>query len=106
MPRLLALLVAALMLVTTGCSHPDRLPAVPRADTARAQPLGIANARFFADSDSTLMIQEATRAIKREVKVLQAEGKNPSPGHLPPVYYLAVSGGGDNGAFGAGVMNG
>jgi predicted patatin/cPLA2 family phospholipase len=106
MPRLIALLVVALMMATTACSHPDRLPAVPRADTARAQPLGIANARFFADSDSGLMVQEATRALDRELEALRAEGKNPTPANLPPVYYLAVSGGGDNGAFGAGVMNG
>ena len=58
---LLALLAAAVAL-TTACSHPDRLPAVPRTDTARAQPLGIANARFFADSDGGLMIEEAKRA--------------------------------------------
>ena len=107
MPRLplLALLAAAVALVT-ACSHPDRLPAVPRTDTARAQPLGIANARFFADSDSPLMIEEAKRALSRELEVLRAEGKNPTPANLPPVYYLAVSGGGDNGAFGAGIMNG
>ena len=35
---------------------------------------------------------------------MRAEGKSPT--RLPPVYYLAVSGGGDNGAFGAGLMNG
>jgi hypothetical protein len=107
MPRLplLALLAAAVALVT-ACSHPDRLPAVPRADTTRAQPLGIADARFFADSDSALMIKEATRALDREREALRAEGKNLSLANLPPAYYLAISGGGDNGAFGAGIMNG
>ena len=34
-----------------GCSVPPRGPAVPQADTARALPLGIPNARFFADGD-------------------------------------------------------
>ncbi len=100
---LLALLATAVALVT-ACSHPDRLPAVPRADTTRAQPLGIANARFFADTDSTLMIEEATRALDRELEALRAQGRSTS--NLPPAYFLAVSGGGDNGAFGAGVMNG
>jgi hypothetical protein len=77
---------------------------VPRADTARALPLGIPNARFFADGDTALMIQEGMRALDREVATLRAEGKPTT--RLPPSIYLAVSGGGDNGAFGAGLLNG
>jgi hypothetical protein len=107
MPRLLTGAFLALGLaIAAACSHPDRLPAVPRADTARAQPLGIPNARFFADSEAGLMVQEAKRAAEREVAALRAEGKNPTRTKLPPVYFLAVSGGGDNGAFGAGLLNG
>jgi predicted acylesterase/phospholipase RssA len=106
MPRLLALLTAAALALVTACSHPDRLPSVPRADTTRAQPLGIANARFFADGDVNLMVQEGMRSLDREMATLRAEGKNPTRAKLPPVYYLAVSGGGDNGAYGAGLMNG
>jgi hypothetical protein len=107
MPRLpmLALLAVALALVA-ACSHPDRLPAVPRADTEKAQPLGIANARFFADGDVTLIMKEGMRALDRELAQLRAEGKTPSRTNLPPVSFLAVSGGGDNGAFGAGLLNG
>jgi predicted acylesterase/phospholipase RssA len=106
MPRLLALLTAAALALVTACSHPDRLPSVPRADTTRAQPLGIANARFFADGDVNLMVREGMRSLDREMATLRAEGKNPTRAKLPPVYYLAVSGGGDNGAYGAGLMNG
>ena len=79
---------------------------MPRADTARAMPLGIPNARFYADGDTNLMIQEGMRALQREMTALRAEGKNPTRTRLPPVYYLAVSGGGDDGAFGAGLLNG
>ena len=100
----------SLVLLSVGfaaaCSHPQRGPAVPRADTARAMPLGIANARFFADGDTGVMIQEGMRALEREVAALRAEGKNPTRTKLPPAYFLAVSGGGDNGAFSAGLMNG
>jgi hypothetical protein len=106
MARLLALLAAAALALVTACSHPDRLPSVPRADTVRAQPLGIPNARFFADGDVTPMIQEGMRSIDREVAAVRAEGKNPTQANLPTAYFLAVSGGGDNGAFGAGLLNG
>jgi len=100
---LVAALAAGLMAVA-ACSIPDRGPAVPRADTARALPLGIPNARFYADGDPAPMIEEGTRAFEREQALLRTAGK--PTGRLPPVYYLAVSGGGDNGAFGAGLMNG
>ena len=102
--RLLAAMVATL--TTTACSIPDRLPSVPHADTTRAQPLGIANARFYADGDSSVMMQEGIRSVRREVEVLRAQGIDPTPETLPPVDFLAISGGGDNGAFGAGVING
>ena len=91
-------------MAVAACSIPDRGSAVPRVDTTRALPLGIPNARFFADGDPAMMIEEGNRALEREQALLRAEGK--PAGRLPPVYYLAVSGGGDNGAFGAGLMNG
>ena len=50
-----------------GCSIPSRDPAVPRVDTTRAQPLGIPNARFYADADPKPMIEEGTAAVQREV---------------------------------------
>jgi hypothetical protein len=106
MPRLLTVALAIGLAALAACSHPTRGPAVPRADTARAMPLGSPNARFYADGDTNLMIQEGMRALQREMTALRAEGKNPTRTRLPPVYYLAVSGGGDNGAFGAGLLNG
>lgn len=102
-----ALVFAALAIGITAlgaCSIPERGPGVPQADTARALPLGIPNARFFADGDPGAMIEEGTRAFEREQAALRAEGKPLT--RLTPVYYLAVSGGGDNGAFGAGLMTG
>jgi hypothetical protein len=87
-----------------GCSIPPRAPAVPSSYTVQALPLGIANARFFADGDPAPMIAEARQAIERERTVLRAAGKPANP--LPPAFFLAVSGGGDNGAFGAGLING
>jgi predicted patatin/cPLA2 family phospholipase len=98
------LLLSVAVIGLASCSHPDRGPAVPPTDTARAQPLGIANGRFFADGDPAPLLAEGTRSAMREVAALRAAGKIAPP--LPPAYFLAVSGGGDNGAFGAGVING
>ncbi len=97
------------LLAATGCSIPERGAAVPRADTTRAQPLGIANVRFYADGDARALTEEGMRALERERAALKADGQSPSGKagvRLPPVSYLAVSGGGDNGAFGAGLLNG
>jgi len=104
MMRRLLLVIATVCLVGTGCSIPERGQAVPRIDTARALPLGILNARFYADGDPRLMVAEGMQSGVREAASLRAEGKMPT--RPPPAYFLAVSGGGDNGAFGAGLMNG
>ncbi|MGQ3298249.1 patatin-like phospholipase family protein [Reyranella sp.] len=102
--RCLLLAAAMVGLLGTGCSIPDRGDAVPRVDTARAMPLGIPNARFYADGDAKLMVDEGVQSGLREAAALRAEGR--SPADVPPAYFLAVSGGGDNGAFGAGIING
>ena len=104
-PRTFASAAAlSIVLATAGCSFPERGSAVPSANTTQALPLGIANARFYADGDPGMMIQEGQRALEREQAALKAEGK--STIRLPAASYLAMSGGGDNGAFGAGLMKG
>jgi len=92
--------MAAIGLTVGACSVPERGPAVPAADTERALPLGIADARFYADDDPSRMMQVGMLALERERAAL------PPGARLPPANYLAVSGGGDNGAFGAGLLNG
>jgi hypothetical protein len=95
--------MAAIGVVLGGCSSPERGPAVPRADAERALPLGIANARFYPGSDAKEMIEVGNDALRREIASLPP-GANARK--LPPAYYLAISGGGDNGAFGSGLLNG
>jgi predicted patatin/cPLA2 family phospholipase len=102
-PSPLVALAIALSLAA-GCAIPDRGPSVPAADTTRALPLGIANARFLADDDPAPMIAEATLALERERASSRAAG-HPTE-RMPPASFLAISGGGDNGAFGAGLING
>ena len=60
--------IAFVCILLAACSTPTRLPPVPAADTWRAQPLGIANARFFAlgaGADD----QEAIAAGKRRLRL-------------------------------------
>lgn len=104
MIRYLLVAFAGISMALGGCSFPPRGPAVPNAYTLRAQPLGIANARFYADGDPAPIIREGERALARERAALTAAGK--SLAYLPRADYLAISGGADNGAFGAGLLNG
>lgn len=94
----------ALVLLAAACSPPERGASVPRADTVRALPMGLPNARFYPDGDAAPLIAEGNAALAREEAALRAQGV--SLRQLPPISYLAVSGGGDNGAFGAGLLNG
>lgn len=76
---------------------------MPRTETTKAVPIGTANARFFADEQAGAMVEEALRSVERELIVL---GRSAADGPLPPAHFLAISGGGDNGAFGAGLLVG
>ena len=61
--RILSVLVAGLAIVVAGCATPARGPAVPEADLPRAHPLGIPNARFYADADPAPIVAEAALAL-------------------------------------------
>lgn len=90
--------------LVAGCSSLERLPAVPQAETKQATFLNLDNARFVVDEAlPKLMIEELRRAYERELAYYRSIGRT---GPLPPVNYLAISGGGDNGAFGAGLLVG
>ena len=71
--------------------------------TTEAVPLGVPNARYFVDGDLSGFTRDAMKSIERERATLAASGKAGEP--LPPINYLAISGGGDDGAFGAGLLN-
>ena len=101
--RWMFFLCAALVVSFAGCAVPERKPAVPLDHTEQARPLGIANVRFFADGSLDPMIEEGRLAQIREEAALRALGKLPA---TTTAYFLAISGGGANGAFGAGLLNG
>jgi predicted acylesterase/phospholipase RssA len=95
-------LAAILLVVAVGaCASPDRKEAVPASMTERATVLGgLPNARYFADTQSGEIIKEAYAALARERAHLNLAPNAP----LPPANFLAISGGGDNGAYGAGLL--
>jgi len=98
---LLGILVCAAL---QGCAAVARQPAVPMDRTTDAVPLGVPNARYFVDGDLSGFTRDTMKSIERERAMLAASGKAGGP--LPPINFLAISGGGDDGAFGAGLLNG
>ena len=93
-----------------ACTSPTREPAVPAGLTDRATVLGgLTNARYLADTQFPALTREAYAALDRERAQLRPVAALRLPaaaGRLPPANFLAVSGGGDNGAFGAGLLIG
>ena len=101
--RLVLCLATTLGILLSACSTFDRKSAVPAELRRDAVVVGldIPNARFFRDQPA-LISAEQERALIREAKHLGV-GRG---GELPTAYLLALSGGGDNGAFGAGLLVG
>lgn len=87
-----------------ACASLTRLDAVPAALTEKALIPGIPNARIWQDRDLAPLIELVLQDTKREVEALEKAGKVPDP--LPPAHILAISGGGDAGAFAAGILSG
>jgi predicted acylesterase/phospholipase RssA len=95
--------LGAALTLAQGCAGPVRKDAVPAALTGQAIVPGLADVRYRIGVDNEAMQQEAIESFRREQTYLAGQGHR---GPLPPAVYLAVSGGGDNGAFGAGLLNG
>ena len=91
------------MVFLAGCGSLERRQAVPEQDVQRAEIPGIPNARYWPLSDNAPLVAEALAGIDREQAARRQDG---ATGPLPPAVYLSISGGGDNGAFGAGLLNG
>jgi hypothetical protein len=85
-----------------GCSSLDRGPPVPRTATIKASVLGLPNERFFPMTGTDPLEAEFAAAVQR---LRRGRGMSPNA-PMPQVQLLAVSGGGENGAFGAGLLCG
>jgi predicted acylesterase/phospholipase RssA len=82
--------------VVGGCAGLDRLPAVPVAQAQKSSILDIPDARFQAN-DSVRINAVARQVQQRRIK---------TGGISRPLRFLVISGGGDDGAFGAGLLVG
>ena len=92
-----------LVLALAGCADMSRLNAVPADAKEDATVLGMKDVRFWGDEASAKLVDAALDAYRRELNLHQASG---STGPLPTADYLAISGGGENGAYGAGLLCG
>src|SRR5262249_33733663 len=87
------------LFLLAGCSAPTGLAAVPKEEEAAAVVDGMEGIRYWQQGDLALMNQDSIDAYNREAQLWATAGHK---GPLPPSKFLAISGGGENGAFGAG----
>lgn len=92
-----------MILLVAGCAEPKRPPPEAVNSLDQTTVLGIPNARFYVDTQGAEMAQEALRASERE---RTARAERGAVGPLPAANFLGISGGSDDGAFGAGLLIG
>jgi hypothetical protein len=98
------LLIGMTCLSSAACAPLSRGDAVPANLEEQTQMPGMPDVRFWGDEASPQMMQEMTQGLAREKAYLESIGYTGTT--LPPVNFLAISGGGENGAFGAGLLVG
>jgi hypothetical protein len=87
-----------------GCALPGRADPVPAERVRNAQVLGLPNERFCVTdvADVPRIVAEFNEAGRRQRRALGLGPRDP----LPEGHIIAFSGGGENGAFGAGLACG
>jgi predicted patatin/cPLA2 family phospholipase len=99
-------LAVALGLLLQGCATPPRGEAVPTGLETKAMVVGFPDhIRYYPrdPEDIKRIEKEFVDSWSREKQYLRPRGQS---SFLPPASYLAISGGGDDGAYGAGFLNG
>jgi len=91
-----SILVGAFCASIAGCASLERLPAVSLEEAKQTNILNIPDARFYV-SETKLINSIALKSFQR---------RNLYRSPTAPLYILANSGGGDDGAFGAGLLVG
>jgi predicted acylesterase/phospholipase RssA len=97
--------VGLLLLLAPACASTSRQPAVPAGKAPRADVVGYPNDIRYYPRDFEDVRQFQEDFVASWGKERAALGLPPGA-PLPPAAYLAISGGGDNGAFGAGLLKG
>lgn len=104
LPILVSLAAACVaLLLLQGCATSARQKAVPAEATGRAEIPGIPGVRYVLPEGMPAFLKDAQESLAAERRTRAGIG---ATGPLPAVSFLAVSGGGDNGAYGAGLLNG
>lgn len=86
------------MCFLVGCGSLERKAAVPAQEMGQAQIAGLSGVRYMVASQSSI------DQMAKDIQVSQLDRNNV---HLnAPANYLSLSGGGDDGAFGAGLLMG
>jgi predicted acylesterase/phospholipase RssA len=104
--RYLILILTLSLVILQGCAARKRLAAVPDALEAQASVSGMDyGIRYFPQDPARvqLFIDDYLASLELEKAYLAKQGHT---GSLPSIAMLAISGGGDNGAFAAGFLNG
>ncbi|GAB6905209.1 patatin-like phospholipase family protein [Desulfosarcina cetonica] len=86
----------------SGCATPDR-NALPDASAVSARIPGIDQAYIWGDQSGLRLDTHKSASLKKIEAMVANHGEMVLK---KPLYYLALSGGGPNGAFGAGILNG
>ena len=94
----LRFLIFAPLFFLAGCSSLDRKAAVPAQEMGQAQIAGLSGVRYMVASQSSI------NQMAKDIQTAQLSRNN---AHLnAPANYLSLSGGGDDGAYGAGLLIG
>lgn len=96
------LAILAVHLGATACATLTRLPAVPPELATKAAPV-IPNSRYLVLRETATFADVARASADKERAWLAANGHQGPP---PSPSMLVISGGGDDGAFAAGLLNG
>lgn len=91
-----------MILAIVGCGPLRTRTAVPEVAVGEAAMAGLENVRYWADAADSGIDKSVVISWKQEAEAMQL----PDPTQLPRAYTLAISGGGADGAYTAGLMNG
>ncbi|MFC7400430.1 patatin-like phospholipase family protein [Chelatococcus sp. GCM10030263] len=100
---ILSIVILGAVAKLSACEPLPRLNHVSQAEKGDITVLGLSDIRYWGDEVTPQMVAGGLASYRREQDYATATGH---AGPLPPAQYLAISGGGDNGAFGAGLLVG